>query len=405
MIIASATGRTIRGLSGTLDGSFVVSPVNRVTPISGGTDSYRTVNDLSYHDVGGGIVDRVQDLVLTSVSEGFFQNHSIQFSSLDPAIATIDHMGIVTRVSDGTARLRAAVNNTYIRQFNISVVRNAGDSVTTTFNGFTSGSLAKHINDQIDSRIVGKNITDNGNVYSTQNHDTATYVRDPNFWAADIDLTCASPWNSSGGRFKAGTLVTPRHIVLAKHYGNYVVGQEYRFVKADGTVVTRTVTAYYDDPSSIIDITIGKLDSDVPAGISFAKVMPPATFLTKAPAFNRAFGDKGQAPALVLNQMERGSISDFAPVLGNLDWAYGYPTDDDARSVFWGEPILGDSGNPSFLLVNNQPVLLTTWTSGGFGNGPNYCRASIQAAVNAGLTSLGGGYQLTTVDLSGFPSY
>jgi hypothetical protein len=53
--------------------------------------------------------------------------------------------------------------------------------------------------------------------------------------------------------------------------------------------------------------------------------------------------------------------------------------------------------------VNGQLVVLTCWTFGGGGSGTSV--VDQRAAVDALMTSLGGGYTTTAVDLSGFTSY
>jgi len=60
----------------------------------------------------------------------------------------------------------------------------------------------------------------------------------------------------------------------------------------------------------------------------------------------------------------------------------------------------GDSGNPMFIIVNDQPVLLTVWTSGGPGRGTSV--TAFKDDINGMMNDLGGGYQLEEIDLSGF---
>ena len=110
-----------------------------------------------------------------------------------------------------------------------------------------------------------------------QDHAHKHYVRNPACWAADLDLTCMSPWNSDHATRKAGTLVSPRHAVWARHY-NIRLNSTIRFVTRSGAVVDRRVVA-----SRLVarteaghsfygrDIVVGLLDRDVPDTISFAK--------------------------------------------------------------------------------------------------------------------------------------
>ncbi|WAQ94057.1 hypothetical protein MAR_006528, partial [Mya arenaria] len=60
-------------------------------------------------------------------------------------------------------------------------------------------------------------IDDQKKIFTLQDHGHKRYVRNPHCWAYPLDLTCISPWNSNQGNRKAGTLITPRHAVWAKH--------------------------------------------------------------------------------------------------------------------------------------------------------------------------------------------
>ena len=135
-----------------------------------------------------------------------------------------------------------------------------------------------------------------------------------------------------------------------------------RFVAADNTVVERTVTGKKRHPDYVPyqpDLTIYTLDSDVPAGINFCKVMPSNAF---------SYISQGNLnytciPALRLDQEEKGLIGDLANVS-----TFSYPVDAD-RLIFSESLIVGDSGNPAFLVVNGELVLVTVWTYGGGGSG------------------------------------
>ena len=38
------------------------------------------------------------------------------------------------------------------------------------------------------------------------------------FWLKGVDFSCASPWNDECGAVWAGTLISKRHIIFAKHF-------------------------------------------------------------------------------------------------------------------------------------------------------------------------------------------
>jgi hypothetical protein len=69
------------------------------------------------------------------------------------------------------------------------------------------------------------------------------------------------------------------------------------------------------------------------------------------------------------------------------------------RSLFGENLIGGDSGNPAFLLVDGEAVLILTHH---FSTGGPFYTAHFDA-VNAAMAQLGGGYQLTEFDLCSVP--
>jgi hypothetical protein len=77
----------------------------------------------------------------------------------------------------------------------------------------------------------------------------------------------------------------------------------------------------------------------------------------------------------------------------------------DLSGSFYGMSLairLQDSGHPAFALIDNEPVLVGTWTN--IGSGSNFTgNAGFQQAINAVMAN--DSESLTPVDLSGFPTY
>tara|TARA_R110001599_G_scaffold302465_1_gene508175 strand:- start:940 stop:3318 length:2379 start_codon:yes stop_codon:yes gene_type:complete len=221
-------------------------------------------------------------------------------------------------------------------------------------------SIPLHCAKQIDDLLnESMSMEVNGKVFSSQDHANSTYVRNPDLWCEDLDLTCLSPWNNSGGHKKAGTLVTPRHVIGAAHY-EYSVGAVVRFVEKNGTVHDRTVKGKARHPNykpHYPDLTIYTLDSDLPSSITPCSVMPSD--------YSKYFDNiyKSKIPCIGFDQEEKALI---------IDWANGgrmrTPTD-SKRRIFHESKIKGDSGNPAFLVFNGELVLMTVWTYGGAGGG------------------------------------
>src|SRR5690606_12989429 len=155
---------------------------------------------------------------------------------------------------------------------------------------------------------------------------TSTYIRNPDCWAADLDLTGISPWNSTGGHLRAGTLISPCHIIFATHY-QIGTGASLRLLTNDNQVINRTMSAKINIASS--DFTIGKLDSDVPEGIGFYKI-PPSGFLDYIPGISNGIHCCG------VDQEEKMLVVDLKSVNGLL--VFDFPH--DAQSLAFNEKII-----------------------------------------------------------------
>lgn len=271
------------------------------------------------------------------------------------------------------------------------------------------GALYANIDAQIDDRLSGKAPESSLLIYSTQDHTTPIYVRNVSNWAADIvqQLTPISPWNSDDTIRKAGILISPRHALFASHYLP-AASSTIRFVAVDGTITTRTISTYETIPDTGVlypDLTIGLLDSDVPGSISFAKVLPVAA-AAKLPPINTA---GNHLPSVSTDQEEKLLVRNWtnfdavqAPTARcNFQEPFTSIGDDPLRDAFYENFVGGDSGSPLFVFINDEIVLLALNPSVGDGYGASI--AAFKTEINAAMTTLGGGYQLTEADLSMFP--
>ena len=71
------------------------------------------------------------------------------------------------------------------------------------------------------------------------------------------------------------------------------------------------------------------------------------------------------------------------------------------RRAIYQQLVPFDSGNPVFMILDGTPVLLTVWSALNF-NGCGTSVAAFKADINRLMNELGGGYQLTEVDLSSY---
>ena len=113
-----------------------------------------------------------------------------------------------------------------------------------------------------------------------------------------------------------------------------------------------------------------------------------------------ALGAGAGLPVVTLNQKEEavvGELGGLSPLGGGSWIGARQPDPGTLRGAFARRIVSGDSGNPVFLLVGKEPVLVYCLHTGGGGGGPavHALRIAIQAAMDA----LAPGYRLETVDL------
>ena len=222
----------------------------------------------------------------------------------------------------------------------------------------------------------------------------------PEFWARDVDFSCASPWNDRFRGQRAGTAVSSVHIVFANHYP-FSPGTKLAFIGCDGSVHLRTYLS--GTRVADTDLMVGLLDRPLPPTVRPASILPDD--------YADYIGDAADLPAATFDQEEKLMVTElwriptlpgaksmssrnmmFKPVMPKV--AEG----DDAavkaaaerlkrrerRAAFYEPLVTGDSGNPCFMIVGREPVLLYTVLSGGPGSGPalQKLRAPLQEAMD-----------------------
>ena len=205
------------------------------------------------------------------------------------------------------------------------------------------------------------------------------------FWLKDVDFSCASPWNDNCGAVRAGTLISKRHIVFAKHFPLWK-GCRILFVDRQGEVCPCRVEA--TKALEKCDIMIGLLDYEVTPDIHPAKILPDD--------FARHIGDGKGLPVVTFNQREQAFLSECRGMTTNS--ILNAASTNAAWKALGGKIVTGDSGNPAFLLIGNEPILLYCLLSGGIGHGPaiHRYRREIQKAMD----ELRPGYKLECFDFS-----
>lgn len=211
-----------------------------------------------------------------------------------------------------------------------------------------------------------------------------------NFWLRGVDFSCASPWNSGGGLTRAGTLISKRHIIFAKHFPLWA-GVRIVFVGEDGGICPCRIAATRGVADC--DIMVASLDYEVTPNIVPARILPDD--------YEKHLGGCAGLTIVTLNQHENAVIANLHSLPKQEDkfkMISVFESRGKTRSAFTQKLTGGDSGSPAFLIVDNQPILLYCAFRGGYGSGPaiHLRRREIQQAMD----ELCPGYNLERFDFT-----
>ena len=414
-----------------------------------GTTTQTTTKDRVVNRTAGATV--VSDYAVTPQDvAGSTSEKRYTASSDNTAVFAIDPGFVARFVGAGSTVVR--VKNSAGETQSVALTGTSATAATKdTFTSWASSSLAKHMTDQVTARFAGKaGITPTTvkmlsvfagltstydysyrsssliNIYSQwpgnthvvgtglsvghQNPD-GPYVRSSDHWLAGVDLSCISVWNTGTNGVVRATMVSPEHWVCCKHGWEPSTGNTLRFAAQDGSVSTHTVVGTVNIDGA--DIRVGRITPAIPAGVSFATVLPK-----DARDYLPGFSPDAPVPAFKINQdfqaLVVGSTTPYASstrrawsatpqtLLGDLASLQGFTN--DIRYL--------DSGNPTFVLVNGEAVLVSVHSS--VVGGPHFSDdgignpsplPSIYDLVNSAMTTLGGGYQLTDADIDEFTDF
>ncbi len=120
--------------------------------------------------------------------------------------------------------------------------------------------------------------------------------------------------------------------------------------------------------------------------IAVAKLNRPLPPSIKCYRFANASDAIIGRPVIVSDQTKTLSIHRLAGISGAVV-QFDYLT--NLNAIYRRNLIVGDSGNPSFLVKNGELVLLETHTTGGPGAGPFYADPDVQAAIHAAMKQMG----------------
>jgi hypothetical protein len=192
-----------------------------------------------------------------------------------------------------------------------------------------------------------------------------------------MNTTWTKKFDASGISFdvtQTCTLVTKQHVVMAAHYKRKVPSLVI-FHDRNGKRLERILVA---ERTVHGDCAVGLLNEPVPDGYKVYPLLAP---------------DEGLAEELigefviVTDQNKRLFVHEVAGISGDKIF-FSF---DAKKGIGYGKMLVsGDSGNPSFIMVNGEPVLIETHHTGGPGAGPFYGSAVLIENLKNQIAAMGG---------------
>lgn len=272
-------------------------------------------------------------------------------------------------------------------------------SCPTNIMDYSASSALYSLANSIDRRLLGREATLQAKarfIPYTRASVLAGNASNTNCWAYGIDVSSVSPWNSWHSQFEAGTAISRRHVAFAKHFIFYS-GSGARmiyFLDNNSGVHANRVIDVIKHPQ--VDIAIGLLEADLPCGISTAKILPED--------YCKYMLDGRGLPILSFDQEEHALVHDIGELSASV---VGADPVLNSRAMFSEVIISGDSGNPRFLVLGDEVVLLNLFWGGGYGSGPSFAHYKSDVQEMMDILSRRNAlepsnYHLEEADFSGF---
>lgn len=333
-----------------------------------------------------------------------YSSNPISISQVGGVVNTKVYVRMSTNLAAGSSLQDLTLGSNGAVGVNLSC---SGSIVSIPTSNFNTNATSN-----VDLRIASNNSAAAMPIFSTLDHVNRVFVRNPDCWASDLDLTCISPSNFSYNNLHAGTLITPRHAILAAHF-KLATGDSIYFVTNENETIRRKIIGYKVNtqfsPIQFPDIEIVTLDSDIPSTIKPCVFLPSnyATYLS----------NNGRGIPILNSDQEKKALVSQLQTFNSLTSINGNPsimmlteqTCSTAPRLALHEAVIsGDSGNPRFIILRGQLVLLSavTWSDGSGTSYTNYANLPSGGTLNSmsindliqqsdGVAGVNTGYQVS----------
>lgn len=383
-----------------------------------------TAVSAQYIPLNGSFLKRVFTTSFNPVWEAVpYSSFKIKFpvtlTTSNSAIATISNEGIINKISSGTVTINASNGEGQGASFLLDT--SIGDAnFIDYFVGFIPNYLSYEYNETLNFLIRSVNAANpnlTGPVLineftSYANNLNGTYVRNLSCWAAPLDFTGISVYNTRGGKGRNVTTITRRHVVNAAHYP-LEIGDKVLFLTKDNEKIERTIIGKGPvnfeifSPGLPSDCALYLLDSDLPETITQYKIWNYNEFLQKKSTIGNGLMTSPEAPAGFDFYPNPASYEDpFSKMLvveDNKDivlWRGAFPDEAKFTKIITG----GDSGSPTFFALSGELFLSGLLFQSQ--RATNLNTLNVNQAISALDTEVGinTGYNIGIYSLSAFPT-
>ena len=192
------------------------------------------------------------------------------------------------------------------------------------------------------------------------------FVFNHSFWGSDVNFSCISIWNTSSfPQSHGGVLISPRHVLFAKHW--YLgVGSGMYFFDSSSNLQYRVITAVRHMPD--VDLTVAALNFDM------TNIVPAYVMNRDVSAYIRT---GRHLPVITIDQFKMAGVADIRDFMARYEdpmptyFSFSQSTRQQ-RMEFYVPVKDKDSGSPTFLLENNHLILIGIRK--GYGIDSNVCK-------------------------------
>ncbi len=405
-IVYSSSAKRIIG-----DSNFPVLNFTEQPEVVGGTSTANIKNGLNYNTIASGTVkqnfiastNNINDeIVLTSPNDGIDVN--IVGNKVYDLLTGTNYVPITVNIYN---KAQQVIGRSYATQ-----VASVNDSIS-----YVAGTLGAHCLAQVQGLISGKTQSDGIQEYIAS---TNADVTNPVTTFGIHPFVGSILWNFSGvsvirssqpdTRFPM-TLVTPRHAIIAKHV-RPSVGETVVFKDWASSYSTGVVSGVYDIFDGN-DLSIVYFSANIPNVHNF-HIMPSGWETTYIPSVFSGSTPftTGILPTLRIAMHNSNGTKFGSYILINNLLSAGVKDVENTRNAIqtgeipqvWGgtSALGGDSGGPSFIVINNSPTLICSQTSpSGAVNISGYI-PELETAMDTLAGAAAGTWKFTYPDLTGF---